>query len=44
MVSCDAAYGGFFILTKQKKALFKGIELADSLVIDLIKAYFYPMA
>lgn len=38
----DAAYGGFFILTKQKKALFKGIELADSLVIDPHKGLFLP--
>ncbi len=38
----DGAYGGFFILTKQKKALFKGIELADSLVIDPHKGLFLP--
>ncbi len=37
----DAAYGGFFILTS-KKALFKGIEKADSLVIDPHKGLFLP--
>ncbi|VAW21602.1 Aromatic-L-amino-acid decarboxylase, partial [hydrothermal vent metagenome] len=38
----DAAYGGFFILTESKKKLFKGIELADSLVIDPHKGLFLP--
>jgi glutamate/tyrosine decarboxylase-like PLP-dependent enzyme len=38
----DGAYGGFFILTKQKKALFKGIQLADSLVVDPHKGLFLP--
>ncbi len=38
----DAAYGGFFILTETKKHLFKGIELADSLVIDPHKGMFLP--
>jgi len=38
----DGAYGGFFILTKSKKELFKGIELADSLVIDPHKSLFLP--
>jgi len=38
----DAAYGGFFILTKCKQALFKGIEKADSLVIDPHKGLFLP--
>ncbi|NQV78165.1 MAG: aminotransferase class V-fold PLP-dependent enzyme, partial [Lutibacter sp.] len=28
----DAAYGGFFMLAESKKHLFKGIEMADSLV------------
>lgn len=37
----DAAYGGFFILTS-KKHLFKGIEKADSLVIDPHKGLFLP--
>ena len=38
----DAAYGGFFILTESKKSLFKGIEMADSLVIDPHKGLFLP--
>lgn len=38
----DAAYGGFFILTETKKHLFKGIETADSLVIDPHKGLFLP--
>lgn len=38
----DGAYGGFFILTEQKKKLLKGIELADSLVIDPHKGLFLP--
>jgi aromatic-L-amino-acid decarboxylase len=38
----DGAYGGFFILTKIKKDLFKGIALADSLVIDPHKGLFLP--
>jgi len=37
----DAAYGGFFILTS-KKNLFKGIERADSLIIDPHKGLFLP--
>ena len=38
----DAAYGGFFILTEQKKKCFEGIELADSLVTDPHKGLFMP--
>lgn len=38
----DAAYGGFFVLTESKKDLFKGIEMADSLVIDPHKGLFLP--
>jgi aromatic-L-amino-acid/L-tryptophan decarboxylase len=38
----DAAYGGFFILTEAKKDAFKGIEMADSLVIDPHKGLFLP--
>ncbi len=38
----DGAYGGFFILTEGKKDKFKGIELADSLVIDPHKGLFLP--
>lgn len=37
----DAAYGGFFILTS-KKDLFKGIERADSLIVDPHKSMFIP--
>ncbi|HUN01409.1 MAG TPA: aminotransferase class V-fold PLP-dependent enzyme [Niabella sp.] len=37
----DAAYGGFFILTS-KKDLFKGIERADSLIVDPHKGLFLP--
>ncbi len=38
----DGAYGGFFILVDSKKELFKGIEKADSLVIDPHKSLFLP--
>lgn len=37
----DAAYGGFFILTG-KKALFTGIQRADSLIVDPHKGLFLP--
>ena len=37
----DAAYGGFFILTS-KKDLLKGIERADSLIVDPHKGLFLP--
>lgn len=37
----DAAYGGFFILTS-KNDLFKGIERADSLIVDPHKSLFLP--
>src|SRR5699024_2281318 len=37
----DAAYGGFFVLTSKKPA-FKGIERADSLVVDPHKGLFLP--
>lgn len=37
----DAAYGGFFIMTS-KKGFFKGIEKADSLIIDPHKGLFLP--
>ncbi|MCB0716213.1 MAG: aminotransferase class V-fold PLP-dependent enzyme [Chitinophagaceae bacterium] len=37
----DAAYGGFFILTS-KKDKFKGIEKADSLIVDPHKGMFLP--
>jgi len=38
----DAAYGGFFILTEEVNTQFKGIERADSLVIDPHKGLFLP--
>jgi len=38
----DAAYGGFFIMVDQTKALFDGISLADSLVVDPHKGLFLP--
>lgn len=38
----DGAYGGFFILTKRAKEKFRGIEKADSLVIDPHKGLFLP--
>lgn len=37
----DAAYGGFFILTSQRK-LFKGMERADSFTVDPHKGLFLP--
>ncbi|MDT8413225.1 MAG: aminotransferase class V-fold PLP-dependent enzyme [Vicingaceae bacterium] len=37
----DAAYGGFFVMTS-KKHLFKGMETADSLVVDPHKGLFLP--
>jgi glutamate/tyrosine decarboxylase-like PLP-dependent enzyme len=38
----DGAYGGFFILVDEVKQKFKGIELADSLVVDPHKGLFLP--
>jgi glutamate/tyrosine decarboxylase-like PLP-dependent enzyme len=38
----DAAYGGFFMLSDKVKHKFKGVELADSLVIDPHKGLFLP--
>jgi len=38
----DAAYGGFFYLLDDQKSKFKGIEKADSLVIDPHKGLFMP--
>lgn len=37
----DAAYGGFFILTS-KRELFRGIERADSIIVDPHKGLFIP--
>lgn len=38
----DAAYGGFFLLTVQGRALMRGIELADSVTLDPHKGLFLP--
>jgi glutamate/tyrosine decarboxylase-like PLP-dependent enzyme len=38
----DGAYGGFFILVDGIKERFKGIEMADSLVVDPHKGLFLP--
>lgn len=38
----DGAYGGFFVLSDEVKAKFKGIERADSIVIDPHKGLFLP--
>ncbi len=37
----DAAYGGFFIMTS-KREMFRGLEKADSLVVDPHKGLFLP--
>ncbi|WP_020402573.1 pyridoxal phosphate-dependent decarboxylase family protein [Gracilimonas tropica] len=38
----DAAYGGFFLLTKEGKQKLKGIDRADSVVLDPHKGLFLP--
>ncbi len=38
----DASYGGFFRLTKRGTTILKGIEQADSVVIDPHKSLFLP--
>ena len=38
----DAAYGGFFQLTDRGRALLRGIERADSIVVDAHKGLFLP--
>jgi aromatic-L-amino-acid/L-tryptophan decarboxylase len=38
----DAAYGGFFILTEEGASRLKGIEKADSVVMDPHKGLFLP--
>jgi aromatic-L-amino-acid/L-tryptophan decarboxylase len=38
----DAAYGGFFMLTPEGKKKLKGMERADSLVVDPHKGLFLP--
>ena len=38
----DAAYGGFFILTKEGNEKLRGLDLADSLIMDPHKGLFLP--
>ena len=38
----DGAYGGFFVLTEEGKQLIKGLEKADSVVMDPHKTLFLP--
>jgi len=38
----DAAYGGFFLLTEAGKRAMRGIERADSIVLDPHKGLFLP--
>jgi aromatic-L-amino-acid/L-tryptophan decarboxylase len=38
----DAAYGGFFLLTAEGRRAMRGIELADSVVLDPHKSLFLP--
>jgi aromatic-L-amino-acid decarboxylase len=38
----DAAYGGFFLLTAEGKRALRGIERADSIVLDPHKGLFLP--
>ncbi len=38
----DAAYGGFYLLVPARRALFDGIERADSVVLDPHKSLFLP--
>jgi aromatic-L-amino-acid decarboxylase len=38
----DAAYGGFFVLTDRGRATLRGIERADSIVLDPHKSLFLP--
>jgi len=38
----DGAYGGFFQLTERGRALFRGIEGADSITLDPHKGMFLP--
>lgn len=38
----DGAYGGFFIMLDETKALYKGMERADSVVVDPHKGLFLP--
>lgn len=38
----DAAYGGFFLLTEQGRAVLAGIERSDSVILDPHKSLFLP--
>jgi aromatic-L-amino-acid decarboxylase len=38
----DAAYGGFAVLTPEGRALFRGMETADSVTLDPHKWFFQP--
>ncbi|HZF10012.1 MAG TPA: aminotransferase class I/II-fold pyridoxal phosphate-dependent enzyme [Thermoanaerobaculia bacterium] len=38
----DAAYGGFFLLTEEGRRVMRGIEQADSIVLDPHKGLFLP--
>ncbi|MES1241556.1 MAG: aminotransferase class V-fold PLP-dependent enzyme [Acidobacteriota bacterium] len=38
----DGAYGGFFVLTDHGRQALRGIELADSIVLDPHKSLFLP--
>jgi aromatic-L-amino-acid decarboxylase len=38
----DAAYGGFFLLTKRGREVFRGMERADSVTLDPHKGLFLP--
>ena len=38
----DAAYGGFFMLTRRGRAVMKGIERSDSVTLDPHKGMFLP--
>ncbi|GBD33651.1 L-2,4-diaminobutyrate decarboxylase [bacterium HR33] len=38
----DAAYGGFFNLTERGRAVLRGIERSDSVVLDPHKTLFFP--
>jgi aromatic-L-amino-acid/L-tryptophan decarboxylase len=39
---CDGAYGAFFVLTERGREVMRGIEQADSLVLDPHKTFFLP--
>jgi aromatic-L-amino-acid/L-tryptophan decarboxylase len=39
---CDGAYGAFFMLTERGRDVMRGIEQADSVVLDPHKTFFLP--